>query len=52
MTRGIETAGAAREHEEVFRPVVWTADAGKLAAWITAAQATINCLLDNGPENK
>jgi hypothetical protein len=50
MARGTEAAGAAGEHQQVFRLAVRTADAGKPAARVAAVEVALDHLLDNGPE--
>jgi hypothetical protein len=51
MARRTKAAGAAGEHQEVFRMAVRTADAGKAAARVAAVEVALDRLLDNRPEN-
>jgi hypothetical protein len=50
MAGGTEAAGAAGEHQEVFRMAVGTADAGKPATRIAAVEITLDHFLDDRPE--
>jgi len=50
MTRGAESPGPAREHDEPLLPTVGTADPGEPAAGIAAVEVALHDVFDDRPE--